>query len=77
MSFALCFSYFELESQLTFAAQGQILDSKEFYAPIITPLEAQMAFNSEGSIPLDKYRLDFDSLLDPDRAASEVEEGMH
>ncbi|KAK9905896.1 hypothetical protein WJX75_008313 [Coccomyxa subellipsoidea] len=44
-------------------AQGQILDSKEFYAPLITPYEAQLAFAPEGSVASDDYRLDFDALL--------------
>ena len=44
--------------------QGQILDSKEFYAPIITPYEAQLAFLPEGSDTNSSYRLDFDFLLE-------------
>jgi len=43
-------------------AQGQVLDSKEFYAPLITPYEAQLAF-SPGSEWTGDYRLDFASLL--------------
>ena len=42
--------------------QGQILDSKEFYAPLITPFEAQLAFGPEGAAP-ERYSLDFDALL--------------
>jgi len=42
--------------------QGQILDSKEFYAPIITPYEAQLAFTPEAA-HANGFRLDFDSLL--------------
>ena len=42
--------------------QGQILDSKEFYAPIITPFEAQLAFQP-GKAWTGDYRLDFASLL--------------
>ena len=44
--------------------QGQILDSKEFYAPIVTPYEAQLAFLPEGSDTNSSFRLDFDSLLE-------------
>ena len=44
--------------------QGQILDSKEFYAPIITPYEAQLAFLPERPDTNSSYRLDFDSLLE-------------
>lgn len=42
--------------------QGQILDSKEFLAPIITPYEAQLAFSPD-STWTGMYRLDFESLL--------------
>lgn len=41
-----------------------ILDSKEFYAPIITPYEAQLAFLPEGADMDGSFRLDFDSLLE-------------
>ena len=47
-------------------AQGQILDSKEFYAPIITPFEAQVAFAPEGdavAAAQGRYSLGFDDLL--------------
>ena len=43
--------------------QGQIMDSKEFYAPIITPYEAQLAFSPGGADMSGPYRLDFDALL--------------
>lgn len=43
-------------------AQGQILDSKEYFAPIITPYEAQLAF-TPGKEWGEEYRLDFGSLL--------------
>ena len=48
--------------------QGQILDSKEFYAPIITPFEAQLAFTTGAEWTSD-YRLDFGSLLLSDPAS--------
>ena len=38
------------------------MDSKEFYAPIITPHEALLAFGSESQDPTE-YRLDFGALL--------------
>ena len=44
-------------------AQGQILDSKEFYAPIITPFEAQLAFAPDGSAVQARYSLGFDDLM--------------
>ncbi|EIE23796.1 diphthamide biosynthesis protein [Coccomyxa subellipsoidea C-169] len=44
-------------------AQGQILESKEFYSPLITPYEAQLAFAPEGGLVSNDYRLDFDALL--------------
>lgn len=41
--------------------QGMILDSKEYYAPIITPFEAYLAFS--GTADWDgSYSLDFTSL---------------
>jgi hypothetical protein len=43
-------------------SKGQVLDSKEFYAPLITPYEAQLAF-SPGLEWTGEYRLDFASLL--------------
>lgn len=43
-------------------SQGQILDSKEFYAPIITPHEALVAFAGTSQDPAE-YRLDFSALL--------------
>lgn len=42
--------------------QGAILDSKDFYAPIITPYEAQLAF-TPGAQWSGDYRLDYESLL--------------
>lgn len=41
--------------------QGMILDSKEYYAPIITPYEAHMAFSGDAEWTGD-YSLDFSSL---------------
>jgi len=41
--------------------QGMILDSKEYYAPIITPYEAYMAFSGDLEWNGD-YSLDFSSL---------------
>jgi diphthamide biosynthesis protein 2 len=55
--------------------QGQILDSKEFYAPLITPYEAQLAFAPEGSVVSDDYRLDFDALLSSADGLSISEQG--
>lgn len=48
--------------------QGLILDSKEYYAPIITPYEAYLAFTDRfwsGS-----YRFDFDFLHEDQKTAS-------
>jgi hypothetical protein len=56
--------------RLAVATQGQILDSKEFYAPIITPFEAQMAFlgtDWNGS----EYSLDFGPLPAPEASSGE------
>lgn len=47
--------------------QGQVLDSKEYLAPIITPHEALLAFDAvEGASQWDaaKYRLDFGEVLE-------------
>lgn len=41
--------------------QGMILDSKEYYAPIITPFEAYLAFSGEADWD-GSYSLDFTSL---------------
>ena len=41
--------------------QGMILDSKEYYAPIITPYEAHMAFSGDAEWN-GNYSLDFSSL---------------
>jgi diphthamide biosynthesis protein 2 len=43
--------------------QGQILDSKEYLAPIITPHEAMLAFTEDSEWKEIEYRLDFDHLL--------------
>lgn len=55
--------------------QGQILDSKDFYAPLITPYEAQLAFAAEGGDVSDDYRLDFDLMLGTAPQASTSGEG--
>ena len=39
--------------------QGQILDSKEYLAPIITPHEAMLAFTPGAAWAPADYRLDF------------------
>ena len=44
--------------------QGQIMDSKEFYAPIITPYEAQLAFSSVNPDTSGPYRQDFAGVLE-------------
>ena len=41
--------------------QGMILDSKEYYAPIITPFEAHLAFAEDAEWTGD-YSMDFTSL---------------
>ena len=41
--------------------QGMILDSKEYYAPIITPFEAHLAFSGDAEWTGD-YSLDFSCL---------------
>ena len=43
--------------------QGQILDSKEYLAPIITPHEAMLAFSEDSEWNEREYRLDFDHIL--------------
>jgi len=43
--------------------QGQVLDSKEYLAPIITPHEAMLAFNEDSEWKDNEYRLDFDHIL--------------
>ncbi len=43
--------------------QGQILDSKEYLAPIITPHEAMLAFSEDSEWNESEYRLDFDHIL--------------
>lgn len=53
--------------------QGHILDSKEYYAPIITPYEAQLAF-TPGAEWGKEYRLDFDTLLQDDSATHRSEQ---
>ena len=42
--------------------QGMILDSKEYYAPIITPFEAHLAF-AGGAEWTGEYHLDFAAVL--------------
>ena len=42
--------------------QGMILDSKEYYAPIITPFEAHLAF-AGGAGWTGEYHLDFAAVL--------------
>ena len=44
--------------------QGQIMDSKEFYAPIITPHEAQLAFSPQETGTSGPYRQNFAGLLE-------------
>lgn len=61
-AWGLCLSKHRLTG-LSVREQGQILDSRELYAPIITPYEAELAFcgrDWDGST----YRLDFGVLLD-------------
>lgn len=43
--------------------QGQILDSKEYLAPIITPHEAMLAFSEGSEWKESEYRLDFDHIV--------------
>ncbi len=57
--------------------QGQILDSKEFYSPLITPYEAQLAFAPEGGLISNDYSLDFDALLSSTAELSVSEQGDH
>ena len=42
--------------------QGMILESKEFYAPIITPYEAYVAFSPDTEWT-GEYQLDFSAVL--------------
>lgn len=42
--------------------QGQILDSKDYLAPIITPHEAMIAYNEDAQWTDEGYRLDFDAV---------------
>lgn len=42
--------------------QGQILDSKDYLAPIITPHEAMLAFTPDAEWVESEYRLDFDHI---------------
>ncbi|KAK9814668.1 hypothetical protein WJX72_009496 [[Myrmecia] bisecta] len=44
--------------------QGMILDSKDFYAPIITPFEAELAWGAQQREWTGAYRLDFNQLLE-------------
>ena len=50
------------------------MDSKEYYAPIITPYEAQLAFTPGAELG-QEYRLDFESLLDEGQQPRTVEAG--
>ena len=50
------------------------MDSKEYYAPIITPYEAQLAL-TPGAEWGKEYRLDFDSLLAKDQQLRMTKEG--
>ncbi|GAB4815342.1 hypothetical protein N2152v2_002388 [Parachlorella kessleri] len=54
--------------------QGQILDSKEYMSPIITPYEAMLAFSPDSEWEERRYRLDFDGVLKA-REAQPVEPG--
>lgn len=51
--------------------QGQILDSKEYYAPIITPHEAKIAFSDDLEWEQHAYRLDLDVFPSPDQDATD------
>lgn len=44
-------------------AQAMVLDCKEYYAPIVTPFEAQLAFLDKAWDP-SEYEMDFAALLD-------------
>lgn len=41
----------------------QVLDSKEYLAPIVTPHEAMLAFSPDAEWQDATYRLDFDGML--------------
>jgi diphthamide biosynthesis protein 2 len=45
--------------------QGQILDSKEYYAPIITPYEAMIAFSDDTEWEEHKYSLELVTTISP------------
>ncbi|KAI8103149.1 hypothetical protein M9434_005934 [Picochlorum sp. BPE23] len=53
--------------------QGQILDSKEYYAPIITPHEAKIAFSDDLEWEQHAYRLDIDVFPSPEQHAMDPE----
>lgn len=56
-------------------AQTALVESKDFYAPVITPFEAELAFASNREWP-GFVRMDFDTLLQdsapPDRPPPSV-----
>ena len=66
--------YSDGHPQIINGLQGHIWDSKEYYAPIITPHEAQLAF-TPGAEWGKEYRLDFESLLDEDHQLGTTIEG--
>mmetsp|Transcript_822 Transcript_822/g.1981 ORF Transcript_822/g.1981 Transcript_822/m.1981 type:complete len:513 (+) Transcript_822:139-1677(+) len=53
--------------------QGLVLDSKEYYAPVITPHEAYIAFTGRDWDP-GSYRLDFADLLRPEGPEQQAEQ---
>eukprot|EP00889_Picochlorum_renovo_P003156 jgi/Picre1/30186/NNA_005555.t1 len=53
--------------------QGQILDSKEYYAPIITPHEAKIAFSDDLEWEQHAYRLDIDVFPSPEQHTMDPE----
>lgn len=56
-------------------AQAMVLDCKEYYAPIVTPFEAQLAFLDKAWDP-SEYEMDFAALLDTrDDAGAASESG--
>ena len=55
--------------------QGQILDSKEYLAPIITPHEAMLAFTADSEWVASEYRLDFDHIIDGGEVGKTKEQG--
>jgi len=55
--------------------QGQILECKDYLAPIITPYEAMIAFNSDAQWLEEYYRLDFDDLASAGCEGSRIKLG--